>query len=79
MKRAPKVLFASAALILAAFAIARLAGIRPHVASLSGSVGDASLGTLYVALHLAAIAVAPILVIAGALLAVYDRIVRPSS
>jgi hypothetical protein len=74
MKRAPRLLLLLGAVILVAFVVARLSGIRPHVATLSGSVGDPSLGTLYVALHLGAVAIAPILLLAGILLAIHDRL-----
>jgi len=78
----PRTLALRAALLVAAYGVAHLAGLRPLTTILSGSsppsslppLAASALGCAYVVLHFAAIVVAPILAIAAALLAAADRL-----
>jgi hypothetical protein len=63
-----KALLAIAALLVLAYGIARLAGMRDAVATLSGTAAPATQGLVYVVLHFALVVIVPILLIATAIL-----------
>ncbi len=74
-----------ALLIAVAFAVCHFVGLREHTSFLSGTTASVSggmdrsllLGTLYIAVYLAFVLLCPILLIAAALLALWQRR-RPS-
>jgi hypothetical protein len=79
----PQYLVTRALMLGVLFFLAHIAGLRDYTAFLSGTAaGQTTMGwsvfygTAYIALYLGAIVLAPILVIAAALLILWERLVR---
>jgi hypothetical protein len=67
--------------LLLLYGVATLLGLREHVVVLAGtypSAGAGAAGALYVVLHLAATALAPVLLLAAGLVALAGRWLRRS-
>jgi hypothetical protein len=80
----PKDFVRHAILIVLAFAVVHVAGLREYTSFLNGTVGSvdmdpqtaALLGLIYLLLYMAAVLLAPILIIAAAISAAWRKIKR---
>jgi hypothetical protein len=79
--RLPRALLLRAALIAAVFAVLHLAGARPYVSLLSGTLhapaaeaqGTVILGVLYILAHIGFTVLTPVLALAAGLIALFER------